>query len=226
MDDPSTLRMLFLLIHSLIWRIFYNPSCLWAFRLYPSTWYEESFTIRHVCGRLDFIRPLSGHDYNFHIPEILCPLCGLWSISVYVELQIFILLGWSVHFVDFGLYPSMSDFKFSSSWDDPSTLWTLVYILPCRTSNFHPPGMIRPLCGLWFISVHVGFQIFILLRWFVHFVDYGLHPSISNFKFSSSWDDPSTLWTFVHIHPFWTCNFHPLGWSVHFVDPVFIPIHS
>ena len=153
------------------------------------------------------------------------PFCGLWFISVHVGLQMFILLGWSVHFVDFGLYPFILDFKFSSSWDDSSTLWTLVYIRPCRTSHFHPPGMIRPLCGLWFISFHVGLQIFILRGWSVHFVDFGLYPSMSDFKFSSSYDDSSTLWTMVYIRPFQTSNFHPPGMIHPLCGPLFIFIH-
>jgi len=170
---------------------------------------------------------------------------------------VFIFQRYSVHFVDLGLYPSLSDFKLSSFWDDPSTLWTLVYIRPFWTLNFHPSGMIRPLCGLWLISVRFGPQIFILLGRFVHFMDllyirpfwtsnfhpFGMirplcglvvYPSILDFTFSSSWDDPSTLWTccisvhfglqilillglFVHIvdlfyiRPLWTSNFHPPG---------------
>ena len=100
---------------------------------------------------------------------------------------VFIFQRYSVHFVDLGLYPSLSDFKLSSFWDDPSTLWTLVYIRPFWTLNFHPSGMIRPLCGLWLISVRFGPQIFILLGRFVHFMD------------------------LLYIRPFWTSNFHPLG---------------
>ena len=164
------------------------------------------------------------------------------SISVHFGLQILILLGWSVHFVDLFyihpfwtsnfhplgmirplcglvLYPSILDFKSSSSWDDPSTLWTcsisihfglqilillgwfvhivdLFYIRPFWTSNPHPLGMIHPLCGLV------------------------LYPSILDFKFSSSWDDPSILWTCsISVH-FGLQIFILLGWSVHFVDIV------
>ena len=51
----------------------------------------------------------------------------------------------SVHLVDFILHPSILDFKLSPFWDDPSTLWILFYYL-CK--------MIRPSCGLYFISVH------------------------------------------------------------------------
>ena len=96
------------------------------------------------------------------------------------------------------LYPFILDFKFSSSWDDLSILWTcsisvhfglqilillgwsihfvdLFYIRLFWTSNFHPLGMIRPYCGLV------------------------LYPSILDFKFSSSWDDLSTLWTLCNL---------------------------
>ena len=107
-------------------------------------------------------------------------------MSVHFRLQIFSLLEWFVHFVD------------------------LYCIRPFWTLNFHPLGMIRPLCGPV------------------------LCPSILDFKFSSFWDDLSTFWTcFVSVHfglqifillgwsvhfvglfcvrPFWTSNFHPLG---------------
>ena len=143
------------------------------------------------------------------------------------------------------------------------------YIRPFRTSNFHPPRMIRLLCGLWFISVHFGLQIFHppgIIRplcglWFIFsglwfiFVYFGLqifHPPgmirplcgpliyICPFRtsnFSSSWDDPSTLWTFslypssVHFglqifHP--PEMIHPLCgyWfiSVHFRLQIFHPL--
>ena len=104
----------------------------------------------------------------------------LWSKEFLrsVMFIVFIFRRYSVHFVDFGLYPSMSDFKFSSSWDHPSTLWTLVYIRPWRTSNFHPPGMIHPLFGSLFVFVHFGHVIFTHL------------------------DDPSILWTLCLYYPF------------------------
>ena len=110
------------------------------------------------------------HFVDFGLPPsevvalvYICPPCGLWFISV--------------HLVASGLYPSIPDLKFSSSWDDPSTLWTLFYIRPCWTSNSHPLGTIHPLCRLI------------------------LYPSMLDFKFSSSWDDPSTLWTcFISVH--------------------------
>ena len=128
------------------------------------------------------------------------PLCGLWFIFVHFGLQIFILLGWSVHFVDFHLYLSTLD----SNFHPPG--WSVHFVDFCLYPSildmkFSPTWMIRPLCGLLFVSVHFGHVIFTYL------------------------DDSSTLWTFVCIRPFWTWNFHPLGWSVHFVDPGFIPIH-
>ena len=143
--------------------------------VYPSTWSEEFLMIRHVCGHLDLSIHFFGYVYSFHLLEILLPLCGLGP-----------------------LYLSMLDFRLSSSWDDPSTLWTLVCIRPFWTSNSHALGIICPFCGI------------------------ALHPSILDFRFSSSWDDSSTSWTcFVSVN-FGLQILILLGWSFHFVDLFYI----
>ena len=128
----------------------------------------------------------------------------------------------------------------SFSGDTPSTLWTLASLRPCRTlvyirppcgSGLYPSILwtlvyIRPPCGFWFISVHLGPQILILLGWSIHFVDFVLYPSMLDFKFSSSWDDPSTLWTcFIYIHVELQILIL-LGWPVHFVDLCNLSIHN
>ena len=159
---------------------------------------------------------------NLSYPSTLVcfhPPCGFYITFVHFGLYIVTLLGWSVHLVDFILFPSIS--------------WNL---------SDHPPEMIRPPCGLYITSVHFGLQIVTLLGWSVHLVDFILHPSVLwtsfcirpscglqvailvgwsvhlvDFKLSSFWDDPSTLWTSFCIRP--SCGLQVaivVGWSVHF----------
>ena len=193
--------------------------------------------IRPLCGLI-----LHPSILDFRLSSSWDDLSTLWTclVEVHFGLQIVIILGWSVHFVKLFcirlfrtsnrhplrmirplyalvLYLSILDFILSSSWDDPSTLWTC------------------------FISVHFGLQIVILLGWSVHFVDLFcirpfwtsnrhplrmirplcglvLYPSILDFKLPSSWDDPSILWTcFISVH-LGLHTFILLGWSVHIVD--------
>ena len=130
--------------------------------------------------------------------------------------------------------------RISSSWDDPSILWTCFISVHFGLQIFILLGWFVHFTDLFCICPF-GLQTFILLGWSVHFVDlfcirlfwtskchplgmisplYGLvlYPSILDFKFSSFWDDPSTLRTcFVSVH-FGLQTFILLGWSVHFVD--------
>ena len=128
-----------------------------------------------------------------HLCRMFRPPRGLYITSVHFGLHIVTVVGWSVHLVDFILFPSIS-------WD----------------LSDHPSGMIRPPCGLYITSVHFGLQIVTLLGWSVHLVDFILHPSVLWTSFcirpfcglqvailvgwsvhlvDFKWDDPSTLWT-------------------------------
>ena len=49
--------------------------------------------------------------------------------------------------------PSIIGLHSSSLQRDPSTLWT--FVCPCGTSCGHPRRMIRPPCGLYFVSVRL-----------------------------------------------------------------------
>ena len=102
------------------------------------------------------IRPLYGLCYSSYLDDS----STLWTLFL-------ILLGWSFHFTDLirivillddssslwtlvYTHPLFVDLEFSSSWDDPSSLLTLVvYTRPLLwTWNFHPFGMTRPIWGL------------------------------------------------------------------------------
>ena len=155
--------------------------------------YSSFIFRRYPVHFVDFGLPPSISDSGLYLSAL-----WLWFISV--------------HLVASGLYPSILDLKFSSFWDDPSTLWTLFYIRPCWTSNSHPLGMNRPLCGLVLYPSMLDFK----------FSNSWDDPSILDFKFSSSWDDPSTLWTCsISIH-IGLQILILLGWPVHFVDLFYI----
>ena len=147
---------------------------------------------------------------------------GLWFISVHLVALVYIHPPYGSSLYSSTLWLWFISVRLVASGLYPSTLWLLVYIRPSWTSNSHPLGMIRPLCGLCFISVHVGLQILILLGTICPLCGLVLYPSILDFKFSSSLDDPSTLWTcFISVHVGLQILLL-LGRSVHFVDLFFI----
>ena len=158
-----------------------------------------------------------------------------FAIHLFRCRNFFILLGWSVHFVDFSLSLSVYLKGFSPFVGDPSTLRTLVYVRPrighVRTftllgrsvhfvdfslcpsmywacKDFHPPWVIRPLCGLnrifilWWVHPLCGLDRIFTLWGSVHFGDFKnfhplwmIRPLLWIWKKIYPLGGPSTLWT-------------------------------
>ena len=169
-NDPSTLRI----VLSRCWWFVYYVDLSWIcpfrtsirhpcgmvclFGLYSSplggdpsnlrTYFARPFRIlRHPHRMILFIvvfhaRPFL--DCIRHLCREIRPLCGL--LSVHVGLPVGLLVGWSVHLVDFILYPS----NLWTSSGHPCRM--IVHFVDFKWSTF---WVIRPPCGLYFVSAHL-----------------------------------------------------------------------